>query len=328
MALHVPDLEELARRFTSFAEVDCRGYSPLYEHVALEIAADAQLLGLLAEARPGQRRPTLFLAAVNYLGGRPAFDQFHDFCLDNRDALLSIIETRATQTNEVGRSAVLLPMFCRPPEPLALVEVGASAGLNLLFDRYAYDYDGVRLGDGELRLSCASFLVPDRIPTVASRVGVDREPVDVMDDDAVAWLRACIFADQGDRLERLEQAVAVARRGPPTIVAGNANDVLRDVVAAVDPNAHLVVFHTYVVAYFLREERAAFFALLDDLGRTRDLTCISAEAPGVVPDFGLERGSMVALGEVAYRDGEKRATVVGTCHPHGTWLRSAAGQPI
>jgi hypothetical protein len=317
-----PDIEELARRFTSFAEVDCRDYSPLYEGLATGIAGDPELLGLLARARPGQRRPTLFLAAVNFLGGITGdFGAFRRFVFDNRDAVLEIIETRATQTNEVGRSAVLLPLFRRVPEPLALVEVGASAGLNLLFDRYGYDYQGVRIGDGAPVLPCESFIVPDRIPTVASRIGIDREPVDVTDDDAIAWLRACIYADQADRLVRFEQAVEVARRDPPQIVAGNAVDTLAAVVGAIPRDVSLCIFHTYVVAYFLRDERPAFFSLLDELGAQRDLTVFSAEAPGVVPDLGLERGSMVALGEVAYRAGEKHVTVVGTCHPHGTWLR-------
>lgn len=324
--IHEPDTEELARRFRSFAEVDCRGYSPLYERLALGTAEDNELLELLARARPGQRRPTLFLASVNFLGGIDNdFDQFRSFCLDHRDDLLELIETRATQTNEVGRSAVLLPMFLRAGEaPLALIEVGASAGLNLLFDRYGYNYDGVRLGEGPPVLPCSSFIVPGRFPTVASRIGLDREPVDVMDDDAVAWLRACIYADQFDRRQRLDESIRVARADPPAVVQGDAIDTLAQLAADVPRDAHLCIFHTYVVAYFLREQRPAFFALLDEIGRTRDLTVISAEAPGVVPDFGLDRGSMVALGEVTYRGGEKHATVVGTCHPHGGWLRPPA----
>ncbi len=317
------DVAELARRFVSFAEVDCRGYSPLYESLSLQIAEDTELLGLLARARPGQRRPVLFLAAANYLGGMDDVDRFRAFCFDNRDALIEIIETRATQTNEVGRSAVLLPVLLRPPEPLALVEVGASAGLNLLFDRYGYDYgDGRRLGTGQPVLRCTSALVPDRFPHVASRVGIDREPVDVHNDEAVRWLRACVFADQAERVERLEQAVAVARRDPPALVAGDALDTLPAVAAGIPDDAHLVVFHTWVVTYFLRDERAAFFALLDEMGGQRDLTWISAEAPGVVPGFDVDRGPMTLVGEITYRAGRKTATALGVCHPHGAWLNS------
>ena len=328
MPAYTPDLEELARRFTLFGELECRGYSPLYEELALAIAKDHELLELLTRARPGQRRPTLFLAAVNYLGGAGPFEAFRAFCLDNRDAILEVIESRATQTNEPRRSAVLLPLFRRVPEPLAIVEVGTSAGLNLLFDRYAYDYDGVRLGEGTPLLACSSFLVPDRFPAVASRVGIDREPVDICDDDAVAWLRACVFADQRDRVERLEQAVAVARRDPPPIVTGDVLAALPDVVADIPTNAHMVVFHTWTVTYFLRDERVRFFELLDRIGAERDLTVFSAEGGSVVPDLGIGRTPNTVVGELSYRDGVKQATVIGSCHPHGVWLRPEVPLPI
>lgn len=341
--MHTPDIDELARRFTLFAELECRGYSPLYEELALGIAADEDLLELLTRARPGQRRPTLFLAAVNYLAGPMQFAEFKQYCLDHRGAILDIIETRATQTNECRRCAVLLPLFLRPSGPLAIVEVGTSAGLNLLFDRYAYDYaeprasaagggarsgDGARLGDGRPLLACSSYLVPDRFPEVASRVGIDREPVDVASDDAVAWLRACVFADQVDRVERLEAAVAVARRHPPPIVEGDVLSRLPDVAAAIPTDHHLVIFHTWTVTYFLRDERVRFFELLDEIGRRRDLTVFSAEGGSVVPDLGVGRTPSTVVGEVAYRNGVKSATVIGSCHPHGAWLRAEVPEPL
>jgi hypothetical protein len=322
---NAPELAELARRFTLFAEVDCRDYSPLYERLSLEIAADDELLGLLARARPGQRRPVLFLAAANYLGGMRDPSTFREFCLDHRDALVEIIETRATQTNEVRRCAVLLPVFWRAPAPLALVEVGTSAGLNLLFDRYGYDYgDGRRFGAGPPVLECSAPGVDvDGFPEVAWRVGIDREPVDVTDDDAVAWLRACVFADQADRVQRLNDAVAVARRDPPRIVAGDAREVLSDVVLSAPADAHVVVFHTWVVTYFLRDQRADFFALFDELGRQRDLTWLSGESPGTIPDLGLERATQMTLGEIRYEGGMKSVNVIGRAHPHGNWLELA-----
>jgi hypothetical protein len=124
VAVPTPDLEELSRRFVSLAEVDCRDYSPLYERLSLGIAGDPELLELLARARPGQRRPVLFLAAVHHLLLRgldhplaavypsiagpdvaqaaDPFPLFRALCLDHRDEVLGLVETRATQTNEVG----------------------------------------------------------------------------------------------------------------------------------------------------------------------------------------------------------------------------------
>jgi hypothetical protein len=322
---YAPDLDNLARRFTQFAEIDCRGASPLYEKLGLGVAGDPTLLELLARARPGQRRPMLFMAAANFLGafadGPVEYADFRQFCLHHRDALVELIETRATQTNEVRRSALLLPLFLRPPQPLALIEVGASAGLNLLFDRYAYDYDGVRLGEGRPLLQCSSDLVPDRFPDVAWRMGVDREPVDVRDDEAIAWLRACIWPDQIERVQRFDEAVSMARHAPPTILAGNVLDVLADAIAAAPTDAHLCLFHTHVVAYFLNEERAAFFDMLDGIGAGRDLTVYSAEAATIVPGLLLERGPGIWVGELAYRGGAKTTTLLGESHPHAEWFR-------
>jgi hypothetical protein len=212
------------------------------------------------------------------------------------------------------------------PGPLALIEVGTSAGLNLLFDRYAYDYgDGRRVGGGSPVLACAGppGWAGDEFPAVASRVGIDREPVDVTDDDAVGWLRACVFADQLDRLERLDQAMATARRDPPPIVTGDALDVLTGVAAEIPRDAHICVFHTHVLTYFGREQRAAFVDLMDSIGRQRDISWLSAEAPGTVAPLGLDREPTIAIGLITYTDGVRTTEVLGTCHPHGAWFQPA-----
>jgi len=326
-----PELDELAKRFSLLATAEARGYSPLVERLALGAADDPELLAMLAQARTGQRRPTLFIAAANFLGGiapTTTFDEFRAFCLDHRDAMLEIIETRATQTNEVRRSAVLLPAFviAAAERPIALLEIGTSAGLNLLFDRYSYDYgNGRTLGDGSpvLPSDVDDALVPSVFPTVTWRRGIDREPVDVRDDNAVRWLRACIWADQLDRIERFEQAVSTARAAPPDIVGGNALDVLADVAAAVPADAHLVLVHTWVVAYFTRPERAQLFEIIDTIGQTRDLTWLSAEAPHIVSPLGLEPDATTVLGMIRYTDGKRTPSVLGQCHPHGAWLRAA-----
>jgi hypothetical protein len=240
--------------------------------------------------------------------------------------LLEIIETRATQTNEVGRCAVLVPILRRAigDRPIALIEIGCSAGLNLLLDRYGYDYgEGHRLGTGQPVLSSAipADWIPDAFPSIPWRLGIDREPVDVMDDDAVKWLRACVYADQTERVRRLALAVETARRDPPDIVAGNVLDVLEDVVARAPAEAHLVLLHTWVVAYLTRDERAAFFELVDRIGAQRNLTWLSAEGQSVVAPLGLERAPTTVVGQVTYTDRHRDITVLGTCHPHGAWFR-------
>jgi hypothetical protein len=121
------------------------------------VAGDRQLLGLLEGLPVAKQQPNLLFAAVRYLGGRHLdYGAFRAFVLEHADQVVATVMARQTQTNEVGRCALLLPLLAGLPGPLALVEVGASAGLCLLADRYAYDYGGRLVGDpaSPLRLAC------------------------------------------------------------------------------------------------------------------------------------------------------------------------------
>src|SRR5262245_55878285 len=160
-------LEALSQRFVRFADQECGAYAPLYDRLARGIADDPELLTIAAHTRSGQQAPLLLLAAVHSLllsGANHALSAFYPcvthgaavppgdplpafraFCRDYRDALLELVSTGLVQTNEPRRCTVLLPAFAAVAHlaggrPLALIEVGASAGLNLLFDRYGYDY--------------------------------------------------------------------------------------------------------------------------------------------------------------------------------------------
>jgi len=291
MAAHETDIAELSRRFRVLGEIDCHGYSPLYERLAYAIAEDHDVLELLARARPGQRRPVLLLAAVNYLGGMGEFPQFRQFCLDHRDDVLGVVETRATQTNEVGRCATLLPVLAALPQPLALLEVGASAGLCLYPERYSYRWsDGTALdpadGPSEVLLRCEVHgdpPLPATVPEVAWRAGVDLNPLDVGDDDAVRWLETLVWPEHEERRQRLRAAVDVVRRDPPRIVRGDALESLPALVDTVPDDATLVVFHSAVLAYFGAEERTRFAALARDLPGH----WVSNEGPRVVDVTGV-----------------------------------------
>src|SRR4029077_14773448 len=163
------------------------------------------------------------------------------FLEDKRDELRRLYETRNTQTNEVGRCAFLLPMFglvaARARGPLAMIEAGASAGLNLLFDRYRYDYGKAgSIGESTVVLrpeikGDVAPPVPGEMPRVASRIGVDIKPVDVRDDDAIAWLRACIWPEHAARVDLFTRAVEIARSDPPEIVQGEILETLPRLIA-------------------------------------------------------------------------------------------------
>src|SRR5262249_19000623 len=135
-----PPLVPIARRFREFADLECREQSPLYFSLCDGVAEDTAILDLLT--RVPRPQPILFFATARFLGApSEPYEAFRAFVLDPPSDVLGVMRTRGTQTNEVGRCAVLLPILAALPQPLALIEVGASAGLCLLLDRYAYEYE-------------------------------------------------------------------------------------------------------------------------------------------------------------------------------------------
>jgi hypothetical protein len=313
----------VAERYRRFAEREARGRSPLYERLALGVAGDRELLELLGRLPPAKQQPNLLLAAVLYLGGRqPDYDAFRAFVLDHADQVVATVMARQTQTNEVGRCALLLPLLARLPGPLALVEVGASAGLCLLPDRYAYDYGGTILGDpaAPLQLACqprGPVPIPTTLPMVVWRRGVDLDPVDLHDPDAVRWLECCIWPDQPERLARLQAAVAIAQTDPPEVVRGDLLELVGPVVADAPAGATVVVFHTAALVYLPEPGRHRFAELMAEL----PVVWISAEGPGVVPALaaGLEPGQAPERAVFLLGQGPQR--LVGLADPHGAWLQ-------
>lgn len=186
------------------------------------MAGDRDALGFLADLPAGKRHPTLFLAALRFLGGVPADSaDLREQVASDADRLRATMLTRATQTNEPARCAALLPALATIDGPLALVEVGTSAGLCLYPDRYGYDYDGRPVGPpSPVQLRCTTsgpVPVPTALPEVVARIGIDLNPLDVTDPDDLAWLRALVWPGpvEAERLQRLDAAAAIAAQEPP-----------------------------------------------------------------------------------------------------------------
>jgi hypothetical protein len=193
---------------------------------------------------------------------------------------------RSTQTNEPARCAILLPLLARLPQPLALLEVGAAAGLCLLPDRYAYNYDGRRIEPSSTGSAAPIFYCqtdrafPAGNVDVVWRAGLDLNPIDVRNEKQVAWLEALVWPDEEGRLDLLRAALAVAKCDPPRIVRGDLRKDLPAVVAEAPKAATLVIFHTSVLCYVPDlGEREAFAAAVRQLGAT----WISNEGVGVLP---------------------------------------------
>jgi hypothetical protein len=139
------DAAAVAEEYRAFARQDARGRSPAYESLAESVAGDAALVSFVSSLPHAKRQPNLLLAAARYLGAAPTLAQLRDLVSGSRAELTEVILSHRTQTNEPARCATLLPALAQLPQPLALIEVGASAGLTLLVDHYSYDYAGHRL---------------------------------------------------------------------------------------------------------------------------------------------------------------------------------------
>ena len=266
-----------------------------------------------------------------------AYPEFRAFVWKHRDQLAPLLAERGTQTNEVRRCTYLLPAFvfaaARTPRPLWIVDVGASAGLNLLFDRYAYDYgDGALAGDPSSSVRLSTQLRDARPPTaplprIAGRVGVDLAPVALDDADATRWLEACVWPEHVERFATLRAALALARAARPRVVAGNAAEVLPSLLATVDADAAIVVVNTNVLLYFSEAERAAYGDALRDVGARRELFWIANEHPLLLRQAGFTRSiapssdpAALPLAITHFHDGAREEDVVADVGPHGRWL--------
>jgi hypothetical protein len=311
--------ETLAENYLRFGRISAAGKSPLYQELCEGVANDPEMLEFLSRQPPPKQQPNLLLAGTRFLLGLQAsYPAFRETVLQHQDELAEVINSRRTQTNEPGRCAVLLPVLCQLPQPLALLEVGTAAGLCLLVDRYGYDYGAQQLGDDRVVFECAphgAVPVPAAVPEVVWRAGIDLEPVDLDDDDSVRWLEALVWPEEQDRLKRLRAAIDIAREERPTIVRGNLLDRLEEVAADAPRRATLVVFHTAVLAYLTQEEREQFTALV----RTISAHWISSEGADVVPNLPVPRVRPISPSHFVIASNGQRS--ISFCDGHGRWLQ-------
>ncbi|WP_285671129.1 DUF2332 domain-containing protein [Paralimibaculum aggregatum] len=311
-----------AERYRAFAGSELRGISPVYERLCLWVAASPALIGFLETLPRPKRQPNLFLAALRQVAGLPESAAALEAAVARRgDEIGALMLARRTQTNEPGRCAVLLPVLAALPGPLALIEVGASAGLCLLPERYGYRYGGHRLGAGPPVFPCDASPetpLPRALPEIAWRAGLDLAPVDPRDPEAAAWLEALVWPEETGRRDRLRAALDLARAAPPRVVAGDLTGDLAALAAearAAAPAARLVVFHTAVLAYVEDQAaRDAFAAHVAALGAV----WIANESPRVYPEIAARAPPAPGPGWFLLSvDGRPRAWT----RPHGQAIR-------
>jgi len=327
-------------------------------HLARAILASPYLMGLIGQAPPSQRQGTLFFAALHaQVLAHPAhpFARFYptvtpspaapeglgaeleDFARAQEGALCQILATRNTQTNETGRSAPLALAYGKAAaetgQALALLELGSSAGLNLILDRYFLDFGAWgQLGPAGSPVQIRPRWVGPRRPAhspaplpVVARLGVDLQPIDCRNPDDCRWLKACVFGDETDRFHRLSAALDLAQTAPPDLMRHDLADGIAPPLARLPADVHLVISNFWVLHYVPPHARARLITDIEALGQTRDLTWISAENPGVIPDSAdpspdPAQPHVSVLVETAFRGGVRRRRILARLHPHGRWV--------
>ncbi|PKR76768.1 DUF2332 domain-containing protein [Halalkalibacillus sediminis] len=334
-------INNLANRFQRFAVDEAVGSCELYKELSFQIAEDEEILEMCTYAQKGQPAPNLLFGAVHYLQlkgnshglkefyqslvdnpqpPKEAFPYFKDFCQKHRNEIISLLETKLVQTNEVRRCAYLYPAFCyiheKVKRPLALIEIGTSAGLQLLFDHYQYSYEteevfGDRKSDvfvtSEVRSEQPPFLY-DTPPPVSYRFGLDLHINDLSDPEDELWLKALIWPDHSHRRDLFENASEYVKSNPLNLIEGDGVALLPGIVEQIPQESVICVFHTHVANQIPDEGKAQLVQTIDYIGEKRDI-------------FHLYNNMYDAELHLDYIvGGDKTTETIGQTNGHGRWF--------
>ncbi|MFD5213059.1 DUF2332 family protein [Microbacterium sp. NPDC058345] len=317
-------------RYERFARDEAPGRSAMYVVWARGVAGDAEVLSVLDRLDERHRQPPLVFA-VSRLRGAPLGDYraWREFVLAHVDDVVAECRRRAVQTNEPLRLAAMLPALSEVDGPIALLELGAAAGLCLYPDRYSFRFiDGsgrerARIdpegGPSPVRLvsRVSGELPPLRMPQIVWRAGIDIAPLDAADADDRAWLEALIWPGETERAERIAAALQIVAADPPLLIAGDVAARLNEAVASAPADATLVVMTPGVLVYLPRAERLTLIERI----RALDARWITIDPPALhdawrpALDASSWNGFAVAL------DGRVRAAA----DPLGRWWEWRAG---
>src|SRR5215218_635619 len=250
---------------------------PLYAELLERAASDAEEGGPVAQVLRGREGdPPDSMLVLRLMGAAHrrmlegvlpdmGWPSFRRALVEDADAIRALLD-RPVQTNEVGRCATLLPGFFAVAAatglPLRLLEVGASAGLNLLWDRYRYETDGFAWGEPASPVRVGFRLeggAPSAVPVeIADRRGCDPRPVDPASEEGRLTLLSFVWADQAERLRRLRAALAPAADLPVAVDRAGAAEWVAERLAAPADGVATVVFHSIVMQYLPEGERREF----------------------------------------------------------------------
>lgn len=339
--------------------------TPLYAEFSRHAADDPEMLDLAWHGMEGARPSHLFSAVHYLLLGDPtqslaryfatiadaplppegAYPELASFCREHRDALVELLRTRSVQTTYAERCrAILAPMgevARQAGEPLNLIEIGCSAGVLLVFDKFAYrmndqglvgESDAPLLLEGELHGGPELF-----VPRIGKRIGIDLHTIDAGAEDQRRWLLALCFPELRDEQARLAKALDVIAATDIALYEGDALEHISAAMAQVPDR--LCIFHSACLFYWPPEARLRLEEMLLEASRTREFWRISLEPSDTFDEWqkgrpataGSQPSASRTSGEITichYRRGEVERRVVGQqSADYGTiqWFSQSSG---
>lgn len=318
-------MRTVAERYDRFATEEAPGRSALYAQWAAGVASDPGVQEVIAALPTTRRQPPLVFAVTRMLGAPESdYAEWARWVLAHRGDIAREIAARGLQTNEPLRCAALLPAMSAITGPVALLELGASAGLCLHPDRYSYRYvDGAALdppgGTSAVVLHSRLRGAPAlHMPEIVWRAGIDLAPMDAASDADARFLRALVWPGESGRLDRIMAALDIARAYPAPLVRGDASapGVLSDLARAAPRDATLVITTPGLLPHLDRAGRTRLLAQLTALRSIRpDLRWITLDPPGLPVSGGADADPAVP-GFVLAVDGCE----VGRADPLGAWV--------
>ena len=325
--------------------------SPLYSTLYASMQQDQEMLALLDAVREDQPPPVTFFMVVNYLvfshlehpfalsypylcKQRPyplseAYSHFKDFCQVHHEELQALLPDAILQTNEVARCSNLLPAFnvvssLENRRPLAFIELGASAGLNLLWPHYEYHYRNEQtcfsLGSSPVKLDCKlrgshSPQFFSEIPPIASCSGIELKPLDYNTDEGRRWLKAAIWPEELDRYQHLDAAITLARKIPPMLFTGDASELLPELLTSIPTDQTVCLWHSYALNQGPASVRECIEQQIIAASDSRSIYRISLESNPA------KSGELSALELSTYKSGAlQHQEILAHCSVHGEYM--------
>lgn len=334
----------LKDRFIHFGEIEVKEKSSLYSILSLHISEDPEMIDLCSVIPKGQPVANLLFASVKDLlyihNDHPlknyypefkkevdepnyAYPDFKDFVQNHKDDIIKRITTKYVQTNEVNRCAYLFPIFHyiyeKTGRQMSLIEIGTSAGLQLLCDLYAYTYNSnkSKFGNIDSDLTISSFVRKGDLPSFTSkelpikdRLGIDLHVLNLMDDDDVRWLKSLVWPEDLHRIEVLDKAIGQFNKANEQIrlIEADALSCIEELAIECDNESILCIFHTHVANQLTKEQRETLLDRVSEIGKKRDVFHIYNN----IWDGQLHVES--------YINGNRNEEFKMHTHPHGEWF--------